>query len=124
MENENLTTPDPRDAMIVELEGRLKEQTEKHDFQMKRADEQQQVARDSVSAQTVQQKRLDDLEKTNTQLQVKLKANKSAPTGDVVYLGGVSYPVVTTVRADQTFVEVKRGHVNEGATLVVIDKQH
>ncbi len=65
----------------------------------------------------------DSLGKINA-LTKKLKDNKSAPTGDVVFLEGKSYPVVTTVRADNTFHEVKRGHVEEGATMVVISRVH
>lgn len=57
-------------------------------------------------------------------LEKKLKAAKSAPMGDVVYLNGVSHSVVKTVRANHTFDEVKKGYVPEGCTLVVIEAPH
>jgi hypothetical protein len=69
-------------------------------------------------------KERDALSSKVSALEGKLRANKSAPTGDVVYLGGVSYPVVTTVRANPTFDEVKKGVILEGVTLVAIDRTH
>lgn len=95
-ETENEVTVDPRDVAIEQLNDEI------YDLRNELA---------------IAQKDVEKLEK-------KLTASKAAPTGDVVYLGGVSYPVLSTHRADNTFAEVKRGHVGEGLTLVAIDKIH
>jgi hypothetical protein len=55
-------------------------------------------------------------------LERKLKASKAAPTGDVVYLDGKSWVVKGTVKAKFALDEVKKGHILEDVTLVVIDR--
>ncbi len=67
---------------------------------------------------------LDERDEEITDLKRKLALANSFLFTDQVILGGVSYAVLTTVRADNTFHEVKRGHVDEGLTMVVINKQH
>lgn len=67
---------------------------------------------------------IDRLTKRVKELEQKLKGAKSAPTGDVVYIGGQSHPILKTVRANTTFDEVKKGNVDEGSTLVVIAAPH
>lgn len=56
-------------------------------------------------------------------LERKLKAAKSAPTGDVVFLDGKSWAVKGTVQAKFATDEVKKGHIQEDVTLVVIDRR-
>lgn len=48
----------------------------------------------------------------------------SLPAGDVVVLAGVVHPILRTVRANTTFDEVKKGYIDEGATLAVIEQKH
>jgi len=57
-------------------------------------------------------------------LDQKLKLNKAAPTGDVVFLGGETYAVKRTVEAQFALEEVKRGHLDGDCTLVAIDRRH
>lgn len=106
------TTPqiDPRDARIKELEDLNKALQDEVNELNEHCDQIQDQA-DRAEA------RAKDAEK-------KAKAGKAAPTGDVVFLGGESHAVVGTVRANTTFDEVKKGNVEEGATLVVIAKPH
>jgi len=94
-------------------------------------DERDQLIEDLSQESDRQTQKIEDLTKLldaaradSDRLREKLKSAKSAPTGDVVFLGGVSYPILSTHRADNTYAEVKRGHVSEGLTLVAIDKQH
>lgn len=101
MPTNNADQIDPRDARINELELQI-------DAAAKKIDE---LAAELSAAQA-----------SNEKLSKKLGAAKSAPTGDVVTLGGKSYAVLHTVRANATFDEVKKGHVDEGRTLVVIDR--
>jgi Tfp pilus assembly protein FimV len=67
-------------------------------------------------------KQLKDAEAKTHDTERKLKAAKSAPTGDVVLLGGKSWAVKGTVRASDALEEVRRGHIPEDVTLVIIDK--
>lgn len=99
------------DLRVAELQALLKEQTEKHSFQTKRADDLEK--RLKIAAAAVRK-----YEAARGQLEV------AAPTGDRVVLGGLDYMITGTFRADNTFVEVKRGHCEEGVTLIAIDKVH
>lgn len=88
------------------------------------------------SAEAAQAKRGDDLERELTELRGKhdfqrkradkaegqLRRATPAQDGDRVVLGGQIHRVINCFRADNTFVEVKRGHCDEGITLVAIDK--
>lgn len=56
------------------------------------------------------------------ELEKKAKHTKAAPTGDVVFLDGKSWPVKRTVEAKFALDEVKKGNIEEHLTLVVIDK--
>lgn len=75
---------------------------------------------------TAQAKRGDELEKRVKDLNAKLKVSEAhqtaRPTGNHVVLAGKTYAVLDTFRADNTFVEVKKGHCDEGITLVAIQK--
>ena len=44
--------------------------------------------------------------------------------GGSVFWNGEYHQVIGTYRADNTFVEVKRGHCPEGVTLIAISKSH
>ena len=108
MPNETKTTTeatDPRDAHIKELEGLLAERVE------------------DIEALTEDLKGADgkiaELEKA-----AKKSSRMQLPAGDYVSLGGVIHPVTATFRADQTFAEVRKGHCDEGVTLVAIAKLH
>ena len=58
-------------------------------------------------------------------LEEQLKKQKSAvPTGDCVIFEGKTYEIKGHFRADNTFVEVKRGHCDEGCTLIAIARPH
>jgi len=89
------------EEQLLAAKAQAKSESDKHDFQTRRADK----------------------------LEADLSAAKKSkgpkmPAGDFVQLENKIYDVLTTVRADNTFVEVKRGYVSEGATMVVIDKVH
>lgn len=101
MANDNSNQVDPRDARIAELEAQL-------------ADNAKQI--DSLT------KDLSASQAAADRLTKKLGAAKSAPTGNVVMLEGKSYVVLGTYRASPTWDEVKKGHVEEGRTLVAIDR--
>lgn len=105
-----VSTPEQR---IAQLEGLLKEQTEKHLFQKKRADSFEKGLAGATA-------RLDDCQSKIDQLQ---QSARDALV-DAVVLGGVTYDITGTYRADNTFSEVKRGHCEEGVTLVAIGKPH
>lgn len=45
------------------------------------------------------------------------------PSDSVSFMGN-TYRIIGDFRADNTFVEVKRGHCPEGVTLLAIDKVH
>lgn len=96
------------DLLIKQLQTQLKDQTEKHNFQQKRANR--------LESDLNKEKML------NASLTV--ATEKASPVHDCVVLDGIEYDVVATFRADSTFVEVKRGHCNEGVTLVAIGKPH
>lgn len=55
-------------------------------------------------------------------LEKKLKSSKAAPTGNVVFLDGKTWPIKGTVKAKFALDEVKKGHVPDDVTLVVIDR--
>lgn len=97
------------DLRVAELQALLKEQTEKHSFQAKRADDLEKRLKIAAAA----------VRKYEATLGVREAA---APVGDRVVLGGLNYAIAGTFRADNTFVEVKRGHCEEGITLVAINK--
>ena len=92
-----LTADEPDDSKVLELEASLVEANRQLEYHANRADRAETELKD-------------------------LKNTKFTPEGNVVYLDGVQYSVLNIVRADNTFHEVKRGHVNEGLTMVVIDK--
>ncbi len=98
---------DERDALIKDLRQKAEE------FEARAV----KLEKDSETLVKNAERKVKDLE-------ARLKAVKPAPTGDFVQLDGKVYPVVTTVRADNTFAEVKRGNVYEHACMVVIDKVH
>ena len=76
--------------------------------------------------------RIAELEKKNADLTKKLKEAKTEPVAappaslpsNAVFLDGVQYEIHGTFRADNTFSEVKRGHCEEGVTLVAISRPH
>ena len=108
------TTPqaapaDVRDQLISKLQAELQTARDKHDYQQRRAE----VAEAAAEGGT----------KSIEALQAKLKSAKSAPTGDVVSLGGISYPVVQVLQADQHMTQVKQRFLDEGTTLIVIDRK-
>jgi len=111
------TTTKTPEQRIVELQAQLKAVEDTHAFQAKRGDELETKLGDLQAKHDFQRKRADKAEAT-------LKIRQTAVPTDQVILGGVSYGIVGTFRADNTFVEVKRGHCEEGATLVAIDKVH
>lgn len=57
-------------------------------------------------------------------LEASLESERADPNDDYVMLGGKAHPIIGNFRADNTFVEVKRGHCPEGITLIAIDKVH
>ena len=63
------------------------------------------------------------LEADVVRLQKKLTAAKSAPVGDTVTIAGKSYAVKGTVMAKFALDEVKKGHIDEDCTLVIIDRK-
>lgn len=94
------------DGRIKELEAELKSVKDKFFTQKKRAEKAEAL--------------LKDLEKRP----VTKVVSDPVGTNDCVILGGISWPIVGNFRADNTFVEVKRGHCHEGLTLIAINKQH
>lgn len=62
--------------------------------------------------------RVKQVEKKNLEL-----AKSAAPEGDHVVFEGKTYAVKGAFRADNTFAEVKRGHCEEGCTLIAIERQ-
>lgn len=111
---------DKRDARITELESLLKEQTQKHDFQLKRADKAERALKSSETLVAKTKADLDDVLSASQET----AADTTELTGDGVVLDGIHYEIVNTVRADNTFAEVKRGFVDEGACMVVINRPH
>lgn len=115
-QSETTTTPpaapavDPRDARITDLESKLSAEAETHAFQTNRGD--------------ALQKQLDAANAQIKDLQAKAKKGAAAPPADGVYIGGTRHDIIGNFRADNTFVEVKRGHCPEGVTLVAIAKNH
>jgi len=99
-----------RDTRIAELEALLKEQTDKHSYQTKRADDLEK--RLKVAAAAVRK------------YETARAAEAEATASDRVVLDGQEHRIIGAFRADSTFVEVKRGHCPEGVTLVAIDKTH
>jgi hypothetical protein len=102
------------------------------------ADEKKQSADDRIkeleaqlqaveATHTAQATRGDELEKklkaANARAD-KAEAQAKGPQGNHVILDGQCHKVIGVFRADNTFVEVKRGHCDEGVTLVAIDKVH
>lgn len=102
------------DVFIEQLQAQLKEQTEKHNFQKKRAEALEKSLTGAIAKVDERQKAIDDLR----------EQTGSADGHDHVILGGVAHEIIGTFRADSTFVEVKRGHCEEGVTLVAIGKPH
>lgn len=75
--------------------------------------------------------RLEASKKRALKLEAALKDQKEVSRGPTipsqgisVVVDGVVHPSIGSFRADNTFVEVKRGHCPEGVTLIAIDKQH
>ncbi len=69
-----------------------------------------------------------DLEKASaliSQLKRSAKTQRpsSAPSGDVVVLDGKTWEIRRTVMAKHASDEVKKGHIEEDCTLVVIDRR-
>lgn len=56
-------------------------------------------------------------------LEKKLKAAKSAPTGDVVYIDGKTWTVKGTVRASDALDHVKKGYLEEDVSLIITDRR-
>lgn len=101
---------------IKELEAQLKAVEDTHVFQAKRGDDLEAQLRDAQGRHEFQRKRADRAE-------AKLKSQPAAASSkDCVLLDGAAYDIIGTFRADNTFVEVKRGHCDEGTTLVAIKK--
>jgi hypothetical protein len=101
-DEDEITITDARDARIIELENLLRDD----------------------SKTTARLNELEDLVKSLQKENAKLKKTSVTVENNTVYLDGVSYPILTAVRADNTFSEVKRGNVDEGVTMVVINKAH
>lgn len=97
---------DPRDARIADLEAKLKATSERLDFQKKRA------------------LKLEAALKELSERPAAAPPGAEERYGFAVYLDGVRCQVLGDFRADNTFVEVKRGHCPEGVTLLAIDKIH
>lgn len=58
-------------------------------------------------------------------LKLQLKERATAqPSGDYAVFGGVTYKIIGDFRADNTFSEVKKGHCDEGITLLAIERPH
>jgi hypothetical protein len=119
-QNEN---QDPRDARINELETQLQAVEKTHAFQAERADKLEADLKTSNEKHEFQKKRAGKLEAALKDLSTSAKA-ASPTSGIVVIVDGVTQTVIGDFRADNTFVEVKRGHCPEGVTLVAIDKRH
>jgi hypothetical protein len=100
---------------IRELEGQLQAVEATHTAQAKRGDDLEATLKEMHAKHEFQRKRADKAE-------AKLKLAPGSPAGDHVVLEGRVYPIVGSFRADNTFVEVKRGHCDEGITLVAIQK--
>lgn len=107
---------DEKTARIKELEDLLKSVEKTHAFQADRADKLEADLKAANEKHNFQKKRADKLE----------AFSKNAPPakGIFVLIDGVQYESIGDFRADNTFVEVKRGHCPEGVTLVAINKQH
>lgn len=103
--------PDPRDLRIKDLEAQVKSLTDELHEQNEAHDEEA----DQYEAK---------IKKLEATLAAKPKAAAPATETNAVYLEGQRFDVVKTVRANTTFDEVKKGFVDEGATLVVIDRVH
>lgn len=113
MADENKKTAEDR---VRELEAQLQAVEATHTAQAKRGDDLERELTDVKNKHEFQRKRADKLE-----AQLKRTAPES-PRGDHAVVGGKSYPIVGSFRADNTFVEVKKGHCDEGLTLLAIDK--
>lgn len=68
-------------------------------------------------------KKLKEAETRATDAEKRLKLAKSAPTGDVVVLGGKTWAVKGTVQAKFALDEVKKGFILEDATLVILGNE-
>lgn len=56
-------------------------------------------------------------------LEKKIKAAKSAPTGDVVYMDGRTWVIKGTVRASMALDHVKKGYLDEDVSLIITDRR-
>ncbi len=65
----------------------------------------------------------DEIEKLRADLK-KAKAGRAAPEGNYAVFKGQTYPIIGDFRADQNFTEVKKGHCEEGITLLAIQRPH
>ena len=108
--NEQLAS---RDARISELESQLKSVESTHAFQAERADGLEQEL-----------KKLDEKYQFWKKRAGKLEAQSKSRAGISVTIDGQVQNVIGDYRADNTFVEVKRGFCPEGVTLIAIDKIH
>ena len=105
--------PDPRDLRIKELEAQVKDLT----------GEINEMNEDRDQVEAGYDAEIKDLKKALVAAQ-KAKPAPVLPDSDCVILDGVRHDIISTVRANTTFDEVKKGFVDEGATLVVIDRKH
>jgi chromosome segregation ATPase len=105
-------TKNPVDDRTKELEAQLQAVEATHTAQAKRGDELERKLKDAQGKLEFQRKRADKLE----------ALAKLAEESNFVALEGKSYPIKGVFRADSTFVEVKRGHCDEGVTLIAIDR--
>lgn len=56
-------------------------------------------------------------------LEKKIKAVKSAPTGDVVYMDGKTWVIKGTVKANMALDHVKKGFLDEDISLIITDRR-
>ena len=95
---------DPRDLQIQQLQAEV-----------------QRLTADAAALGKASEKTIDGLQK---RLRAATDVKAPASPRDVVYIGDVPHPILGLYRADNTFVEVKRGAVFEGSTLVNIERTH
>lgn len=67
--------------------------------------------------------RIKELEKKNADL-VKKSKTLSVPSGDYVVFKGETHQIIGDFRADANFDQVKKGHCDEGITLIAIARLH
>lgn len=126
MADDKVQTPGER---VIQLESLLTEQAEAHAAQKKRADAlEKTLATKATRLEKLEAAAAEGRELRATIQRVSAERDglaarvRADSEGDYVSLDGQVHPIIGVFRADNTFTEVKRGHCDEGVTLVAIPK--